>query len=125
MGLLAFLAGAKRWFNPEMAKAFSLVVVALICVMGLSLVFGAGQSAGSAKRDVSWLSKLNAANVLHARYQARLAARTADAAEEARLAAEKDRDEAIARSAAIAAELAKLTGDPIVYPRSLALEMRK
>lgn len=126
LSLLAGLwAGLRRWANPEAAKALGVVLVALIVLAGAVLLYGAGTSGGAAKRDASWLTRLNAAtaSVMTRRAQRERAMRQAESV--AREQAESERDEAIARAAAIAAELAKLKDDPVVYPAKLAKEMRR
>jgi len=122
---LSFLAGARRWINPEAAKALALVIVSVTAVAGGVLLYGAGTSGGAAKRDASWLTRLNAATaaVMKKRADRERDLRIAESV--AREKAESDRDDAIARAAAIATELARLQDDPVVYPRRLAKEMRR
>ena len=123
--LCTFLAGARRWFNPEMAKAFSAAIAVLAVVVFVVVMWGRAESAGGAKRDASWLTKINSGLASVYKGRAERAAMSARAAEIEREKMEQERDEAVARAAAIAAELAKLKDDPVVFPRAVAREMRK
>lgn len=125
MGILAFLAGTKRWFNPEMAKALAIVGVAICVLVGGALLHTSGQSAGSAKRDASWLQRLNAGMALAMKRRSEQDRAVRDAVAKSLQQVEAERDEAVARAAAIATELAALKDDPVVYPRQLAKEMSK
>lgn len=120
-----FLAGAKRWFNPEMAKAFSAAVIVLIVVIFVVIMWGKAETAGGAKRDASWLQRFNVGLAKVYKDRAERAAVSARAAEIERERMQEERDQAVARAAAIAAEMAKLKDDPIVFPRAVAREMRK
>lgn len=125
MGFLAFLAGAKRWFNPEMAKAVAIVGVAICFLIGGALLHTSGQSSGGAKRDASWLQRLNAATALAMKRRSEQDRAVRDAVAKSLQQVEAERDEAVKRAAAIATELASLKDDPVVYPRQLAKEMSK
>lgn len=123
--IVATFAGARRWFNAESAKALAAGIAALVLVGAAALLFSAGASSGGAKKDASWLQRLNAAtvSVMRKRAEREKEIRTAVARDLERVEAE--RDAAIARAAAIASELAKLSDDPVIYPASLAREMNR
>lgn len=123
--LVTFFAGAKRWFNKEMAFAVIAAVVVFGVILAAALLYGAGQSSGGAKRDVSWLSRANAGLAAVMKKRAADARAQTAAAVKSLEVVEAERDEAIARAAAVAAELAKLQDDPVVYPRKLVQEMNR
>lgn len=125
MGFLTIFAGAKRWLNPEMAKALGTVFVVLTLCIFAAVMWGKAETAGGAKRDASWMQRINAGMAKAFQQRAEKAAVAARAAELERDKLQEERDQAVARAAAIAAELARLQGDPVVYPKALAREMRR
>jgi hypothetical protein len=125
LAVWTFLAGAKRWFNADMAKAIATVLVVLIVAVTLAVFWGKAESAGGAKRDASWLSKINSGLASVYKARAQKASLSARAAEVEREKMEQERDEAVARSAAIAAELAKMKDDPVVFPKDLVRSMNR
>lgn len=110
-GLFVFLSGAKRWLNAEAVKALAAVAIVIVLTVAAAFLFGAGQSAGGAKRDATWLQKLNAAFALQAKRQARQAVATADAAAKTQAEAEQRAEAAVQRAAVLAAEVARLKGE--------------
>ena len=118
-------AGAKRWINPEFFKALGTAIAVLIVCLFLASMWGKAEQAGGAKKDASWMQRINAGMAKAFQQRAEKAAVAARAAELERDKLQEERDQAVARAAAIAAELARLQGDPVVYPKALAREMRR
>jgi hypothetical protein len=125
VGFLTIFARAKRWLNPEMAKALGTVLVVLTLCIFAAVMWGKAESSGGAKRDASWMQRFNDGLAKVYKKRAEQAVVSARAAEAERAKLQDERDQAVARAAAIAAELARLQGDPVVYPKALAREMRK
>lgn len=124
-GFLAMFAGAKRWINPEFFKALGTAVAVLIVCLFLASMWGKAEQAGGAKKDASWMQKINAGIAKVYKARAEKAQIAALAADQQREQLEAERDEAVARAAAIAAELARLQGDPVVFPKELARSMNR
>lgn len=120
-----FLAGAKRWWNAEMAKALATVFVVLIVCITLAVFWGKAETAGGSKRDASWLQRFNSGMAVALQRRVEHERRMKEAVAKSLEQVEAERDEAVARAAAIAAELARLQGDPVVYPKELAREMNR
>jgi hypothetical protein len=108
-----------------MAKAIATVLVVLIVAITLAVFWGKAESAGGAKRDASWLQRINIGMASVYKARAEKAALSARAADVAREKMQEERDEAVARAASIAAELAKLKDDPVVFPKDLARSMNR
>lgn len=108
LGVLSWFAGAKRWFNAEAAKALAAALIVIVLAIGAASLFAAGEGAGGAKTQAVWLSKFNAWNVMQAQRRARMASRALEREARARAEAERERDEAVARAAVHAAQLATL-----------------
>lgn len=106
--VLTFFAGAKRWFNPEMAKAAAAVAVVLILTLAGALLYGSGQSAGGARTDASWLNRFNAWNLMQAKRRERMAQQALQVEAESRAKAEAAEAEAEKRAALLAAELVRM-----------------
>lgn len=120
-----FLAGAKRWFNADFAKAVATVLVVLILCITAALFWGKAESAGGAKRDVSWLKNINRGVLTVLRKREADSQARAAAAVGALAKVEAERDEAVANAAAVAAALARLQDDPVCYTRDLVKEMNR
>lgn len=116
-GVLAFLGGAKRWCNPETFKALGVAIAAVCLLTGAVLLFGAGGAGREAKVNWRWLQKLTAINQKRAIAQMELANEVASAANQARLNAEFERNQATFRAIALEQEIAKLKNDPEIYTR--------
>lgn len=124
-GFLAMLAGAKRWINPEFFKALGTALAVLIVCLFLASMWGKAEQSGGAKKDASWMQRINAGIAKAYKARAERAAVSARAAEIERDKMQEERDQAVERDAAIAAELARLQGDPVVFPKELARSMNR
>lgn len=125
LAVWTFLAGAKRWLNADMAKALATVVAVLVVCLFLASMWGKAEQAGGAKQNASWMQRLNAGMAKAYKARAEKAQVAALVADQEREKLEAERDAAVARASAIAAELAKLQDDPVVFPQAVAREMRK
>lgn len=125
LAVWTFLAGARRWFNADMAKALATVAVVLIVAITLAVFWGKAESAGGAKQDASWMQRINAGMAKVYKRRSEQAAVSARAAEVEREKMQEERDQAVARATAIAGELAKLKDDPVVFPKELVRSMNR
>ena len=122
MGILTYtvawwIAGAKRWLNPEAAKALAIAIVGVCVVVGAVLLYGAGGSSGAAKRDAAWLTRFNAGMASVYQRRTAQAERAAQAASVERERYESERDDAIERVAKLERDLAAMKDNPIVFTR--------
>jgi len=128
--LAAWLAGSAlgRFWNKDTAKAIAVVVVALAVLIGGILVWRAIGAAAVAANDAGWRAKAAAAAYAERGRQLAVNSRAeAAAAAEREVYVGQIRDMA-EHAVTLEAELARLKGvdgDPIIYPKSLARELRK
>jgi uncharacterized protein HemX len=117
-GLMAALAGARRWLNAEAGKALMVAIVAVAVLIGAVMIYGAGGSATEAKVNWRWLQQITNANRLKAERRAADMAARAEKSAEAQQRAERERDAALERATALERDLAALgAADAIVISR--------
>lgn len=128
--LLAWFTGSLgRWANPDTWKAI-LAAVAVILVMG-GLLYWHGDTkkqataAATAKCDAEKLAEKLAQSTAAANAAIASAKAATEAAETARLKADGERDQAIARALDLENTLSALKDNPIAWPRDVARELRK
>ncbi len=128
--LFAWFTGSlDRWVNPDTWKAILWAGAVIIVAGGLLYWHGdmkrQAAAVATAQCDAKYLAQRIAESTAAAQAAADTARAVANAADLARLKADGERDQAIARAIDLENTLAALKDNPIVWPRDIARELRK